>query len=86
MTARLHLVEGDEDALWYGSILLNQTEGFLRRFVAYPSEDASVAHTLWIFHTHLMGCWESTPRLGREISSWPFSLGVMNAEKVRSQM
>jgi Protein of unknown function (DUF3631) len=63
MTARLHLVEGDEDALWYGSILLNQTEGFLRRFVAYPSEDASVAHTLWIFHTHLMGCWESTPRL-----------------------
>ena len=40
MTAKLHLIEGDEDASWYGSILLDQTEGFLRRFVAYPSDDA----------------------------------------------
>lgn len=36
---------------------------FLKRFVAYPSEAAQIAHTLWILHTHLMGAWESTPRL-----------------------
>ena len=65
MKAKLHIVD-DEDqecSPWYGSILLDQTEGFLRRFVAYPSDDSAVAHTLWIFHAHLMGCWESTPRL-----------------------
>ena len=63
MTATLHLIDEDADATWYGALLLDQTEGFLRRFVAYPSDDASVAHTLWIFHTHLMTSWESTPRL-----------------------
>jgi hypothetical protein len=36
---------------------------FLGRFVAYPSEDAQVAHALWIVHTHLMGRWDSTPRI-----------------------
>ena len=36
---------------------------FLGRFVAYPSEPAHVAHTLWIAHTHLMDAWESTPRI-----------------------
>lgn len=36
---------------------------FLGRFVAYPSEHARVAHALWIMHTHLMDCWDSTPRL-----------------------
>ena len=34
-----------------------------RRFVAYPSDAAHVAHALWITHTHLMAAWESTPRL-----------------------
>ena len=42
---------------------LDAIEGFLRRFVAYPSDDACIAHALWIAHTHLMDEWESTPRL-----------------------
>ena len=36
---------------------------YLRRFVAYPSEHAAVAHALWVVHTHLMDAWESTPRI-----------------------
>ncbi len=36
---------------------------YLRRFVAYPSEHAGVAHTLWVTHTHAMDAWESTPRI-----------------------
>ena len=36
---------------------------FLGRFVSYPTEQAHVAHTLWIMHTHLMDVWDSTPRL-----------------------
>ena len=46
-----------------GAWILNQVEDYLGRFVAYPSEHARVAHTLWIAHTHLMDCWESTPRI-----------------------
>jgi len=36
---------------------------YLRRFVAYPSDHAAVAHALWVVHTHLMDAWESTPRI-----------------------
>lgn len=46
-----------------GAKILDDTHAFLGRFVAYPSEHAQVAHTLWIAHTHLMDCWDSTPRL-----------------------
>ena len=46
-----------------GDWILKQVENYLGRFVAYPSEHARVAHTLWIAHTHLMDCWESTPRI-----------------------
>jgi hypothetical protein len=46
-----------------GNNLLNQVHAFLKRFVSYPSEHASVAHTLWIVHAHLMEVWESTPRI-----------------------
>jgi hypothetical protein len=46
-----------------GEKMLSAVYGFLERFVAYPSEHAQVAHSLWIIHTHLMGRWESTPRL-----------------------
>jgi Protein of unknown function (DUF3631) len=46
-----------------GAELLDAVHAFLKRFVAYPSRDAAVAHTLWIAHTHLMDAWESTPRL-----------------------
>jgi hypothetical protein len=42
---------------------LDLVESYIARFVAYPSEHAVVAHTLWIAHTHLMDCWETTPRL-----------------------
>lgn len=43
--------------------LLDDVYRFLGRFVAYPSEAAHVAHALWVLHTHLMDCWESTPRI-----------------------
>lgn len=43
--------------------LLHRLSAFLGRFVAYPSEHAQLAHTLWIVHTHLMDAWESTPRI-----------------------
>jgi hypothetical protein len=46
-----------------GAALLTDIQTFLRRFIAYPSEHASIAHVLWIAHTHLMNAWESTPRI-----------------------
>lgn len=46
-----------------GAALLDAVYSFLGRFVAYPSEAARVAHTLWIAHTHLMEAWDSTPRI-----------------------
>src|SRR5262249_17929821 len=46
-----------------GEQLLDQTHAFLKRFIAYPSEEASVAHALWIAHTHLMEAFEATPRI-----------------------
>ena len=33
------------------SQILDETEKFLSRFVAYPSEHAKIAHVLWIAHT-----------------------------------
>jgi hypothetical protein len=45
------------------SDVLDDVHEFLHRFVAYPSEHAQVAHTLWIAHTWLMDCWDSTPRI-----------------------
>lgn len=46
-----------------GAELLDRLDTFLGRFVAYPSRHARVAHALWIGHAHLMGRWESTPRI-----------------------
>jgi hypothetical protein len=46
-----------------GAAILNDVRSFLSRFIAYPSEHAKTAHVLWVAHTHLMGAWESTPRL-----------------------
>jgi len=46
-----------------GAILLDDTQRFLQRFVAYPSIHAAVAHTLWIVHSHAMHAWASTPRI-----------------------
>ena len=42
---------------------LDEVEEFLRRFVAYPSEATATAHVLWIAHTHLIECFDNTPRL-----------------------
>jgi hypothetical protein len=46
-----------------GSRVLFDVSEFLGRFIAYPSDHAQIAHTLWIAHTHLMEAWESTPRI-----------------------
>lgn len=46
-----------------GEEVLDDVHAFLGRYIAYPSDAAHVAHTLWIAHTHLMDCWESTPRI-----------------------
>ncbi|MFY9770242.1 MAG: DUF3631 domain-containing protein [Xanthobacteraceae bacterium] len=46
-----------------GAALLDEVYEFLGRFIAYPSKEARAAHTLWLCHTHLMQCWETTPRL-----------------------
>lgn len=46
-----------------GARVLQQVYDYLGRFVAYPSTESRVAHTLWIAHTHLMEEWETTPRI-----------------------
>jgi hypothetical protein len=46
-----------------GALILKAVLAYLKRFVVYPSEDAAIAHTLWIAHTHRMDAWESTPRI-----------------------
>ena len=43
--------------------LLADVHKFCGRFVAYPSDQTHVAHTLWIAHTHSMEAWDSTPRI-----------------------
>ena len=42
---------------------LDLVENYLRRFVAYPSEHALVAHVLWIAHCHMFERFDTTPRL-----------------------
>ena len=46
-----------------GAALLQDVYEFLGGFVAYPSEDAHVAHVLWVAHAHMMAAWDSTPRI-----------------------
>ena len=46
-----------------GAELLADVHALLGRFVAYPSDHAHVAHTLWIAHAHAMEAWDSTPRI-----------------------
>ncbi|GGO49371.1 hypothetical protein GCM10012287_26570 [Streptomyces daqingensis] len=46
-----------------GAALLNEVEAFHRRFNAFPSHAAYVATVLWDAHTHLLDCFDSTPRL-----------------------
>lgn len=42
---------------------LDDVLAYLKRFVAYPSAHAAVAHALWVVHAHLMDAWVSTPRI-----------------------
>lgn len=42
---------------------LDAVRKYLCKYVAYPSEHAAIAHTLWIIHAHLMDAWDSTPRI-----------------------
>lgn len=46
-----------------GADILGDLEKFLARFVAFPSEAARVAVTLWAAHAHLVASGENTPRL-----------------------
>ncbi|WP_206318770.1 DUF3631 domain-containing protein [Actinacidiphila epipremni] len=46
-----------------GASLLDEVEAFHRRFNAFPTEAAYVAVVLWNAHTHLLDCFDSTPRL-----------------------
>ena len=40
--------------------LLDELRGWLTSYVAFPSAHAAVAVTLWIVHTHLAACFDST--------------------------
>jgi hypothetical protein len=46
-----------------GAALLDEVEGFHRRFNVFPHEAAYVAVALWDAHAHLLDCFDSTPRL-----------------------
>jgi hypothetical protein len=46
-----------------GATLLSEVEALLGRYVAFPSEHARIATTLWVAHAHLLDVFESTPRL-----------------------
>ena len=59
MTSGPNVTNASED----GAALLDAVDCFLGRRVIYPSEHTRHAHVLWCAHTHLMDCWESTPRL-----------------------
>ena len=61
MTAALRLIEDEPHCCI--ALPLDLVELFLQRFVAYPSEHALVAHSLWIAHTHMIDRFDTTPRL-----------------------
>ena len=46
-----------------GADLLDRVHTFLRRFIAYPSDNASIAHALWTVHAHMLEAFEATPRI-----------------------
>ena len=48
----------------HGEKMLTAVYDLLGRFVAYPTEHARVAHSLWIVHAHLMDKWESNATAG----------------------
>ncbi len=46
-----------------GAELLDAVHGILTGYVAFPSEEATAAVTLWALHTHAIDAWDTTPRL-----------------------
>jgi Protein of unknown function (DUF3631) len=46
-----------------GAELLDEVRAFLQSYVVFPGAHAAVAVALWAAHTHLVGEFESTPRL-----------------------
>jgi Protein of unknown function (DUF3631) len=46
-----------------GATLLDKVEAMLARFVAFPSEHALIATTLWTAHTHALDAFDTSPRL-----------------------
>lgn len=46
-----------------GVVLLDEVRTFISRFVAFPSPEALDAVALWTVHAHLIGAFESSPRL-----------------------
>jgi hypothetical protein len=63
MNAVIAEIQDRVDAISDGEAVLNGVHDFLGRFVAYPTFNCHIAHTLWIAHTHLMAVWDSTPRI-----------------------
>ena len=55
-----------------GVDVLALTRNYLKKYVAYPSPHALVAHTLLVAHTHLLEAFDSTPR-GAFLSAFPGS-------------
>lgn len=46
-----------------GAAILDEIRAQIGRFVALPGEHYEIAVTLWAAHTHLVECFDSTPRL-----------------------
>jgi len=46
-----------------GAEILNDVAMFLGRFVAHPTTHALTAHAVWVAHTHVVTCFDNTPRL-----------------------
>lgn len=46
-----------------GDRLLRRVLEFGCRYIAFPSQDAAVAWSLWVLHCHLIGLLDTTPRL-----------------------
>jgi hypothetical protein len=56
----------------HGAVVLGLARNCLKKYVAYPSSHALVAHTLLCAHTHLLEAFDSTPR-GAFLSAFPES-------------
>lgn len=51
------------DSVSPGATVLDEVAAFIARYVAFPTEHALTAVTLWAAHTHAVGCFYVTPRL-----------------------